>query len=96
MAAKIDIVVNELDFKIEKLIKQYIHSLEENKSLKDDINELKNKLEILEEEKHDLENKLKTARTVNAVARGEYNKDGKSQINRLVREIDKCIALLNN
>lgn len=96
MAAKIDIVVNELDFKIEKLIKQYIHSLEENKSLKDDINELKNKLEILEEEKHDLENKLKTVRTANAVARGEYNKDGKSQINRLVREIDKCIALLNN
>ena len=34
MAAKHDAVINELNFKIDKLIKLYISSLEQNKSLK--------------------------------------------------------------
>ena len=33
MAAKHDAVINELNFKIDKLIKLYISSLEQNKSL---------------------------------------------------------------
>ena len=40
MAAKHDAVINELNFKIDKLIKLYISSLEQNKSLEIKIQDL--------------------------------------------------------
>ena len=44
MAAKHDIVVNELDFKIEKIIKLYISSQEQNRCLEKQISELRSQL----------------------------------------------------
>ena len=79
MAAKHDAVINELNFKIDKLIKLYISSLEQNKR-----------------ENKDLNNKLKTTRVASAISEGNGSYEAKMRINQLVREIDKCIALLNN
>ncbi len=45
MAAKHDAVINELNFKIDKLIKRYISSLEQNKSLESKIESLQSELE---------------------------------------------------
>ena len=45
MAAKHDAVINELNFKVDKLIKLYISSLEENKSLESKIQTLQSELE---------------------------------------------------
>ena len=96
MAAKHDIVVNELDFKIEKIIKLYISSQEQNRCLEKQISELRSQLENSEREKQDLKDKLKTTRVANAISSGDGNYDAKIRINQLVREIEKCIALLNN
>lgn len=96
MAAKHDAVINELGFKIDKLIKLYISSLEQNKSLESKIQELQSELETLQKEKQDLNNRLKTTRVANAISGGDGSYEAKMQINQLVREIDKCIALLNN
>ncbi len=96
MAAKHDIVVNELDFKIEKLIRLYISSLEQNKNLESKIIQLQTELENATKEKQDLREKLKTARVANAISSGDGSYEAKMRINQLVREIDKCIALLNN
>ena len=60
MAAKHDAVINELNFKIDKLIKLYISSLEQNKSLESKIQDLQSELENLQRENKDLNNKLKT------------------------------------
>ena len=90
MAAKHDAVINELNFKIDKLIKLYISSLEQNKSLESKIQDLQSELENLQRENKDLNNKLKTTRVASAIS------EAKMRINQLVREIDKCIALLNN
>jgi len=90
MAAKHDAVINELNFKIDKLIKLYISSLEQNKSLESKIQDLQSELENLQRENKDLNNKLKTTRVASAIY------EAKMRINQLVREIDKCIALLNN
>ena len=79
MAAKHDAVINELNFKIDKLIKLYISSLEN-----------------LQRENKDLNNKLKTTRVASAISEGNGSYEAKMRINQLVREIDKCIALLNN
>lgn len=96
MAAKHDIVVNELDFKIGKLIKLYISSLEKNKELESKIKELRSELEGTEREKQDLNEKLKRTRVANAISSGNGSYEAKMRINQLVREIDKCIALLND
>ena len=45
MASKHDIVINELDYKVKKLIKLYISSLERNRSLEDRLVELQDELE---------------------------------------------------
>ena len=96
MAAKHDAVINELNFKIDKLIKLYISSLEQNKSLESKIQDLQSELENLQRENKDLNNKLKTTRVASAISEGNGSYEAKMRINRLVREIDKCIALLNN
>ena len=95
MAAKHDAVINELNFKIDKLIKLYISSLEQNKSLESKIQDLQSELENLQRENKDLNNKLKT-RVASAISEGNGSYEAKMRINQLVREIDKCIALLNN
>ena len=96
MAAKHDAVINELNFKIDKLIKLYISSLEQNKSLESKIQDLQSELENLQRENKDLNNKLKTTRVASAISEGEGSSEAKNRISQLVREIDKCIALLNN
>ena len=96
MAAKHDAVINELNFKIDKLIKLYISSLEQNKSLESKIQDLQSELENLQRENKDLNNKLKTTRVAAAISTGEGSSEAKNRISQLVREIDKCIALLNN
>ena len=96
MAAKHDAVINELNFKIDKLIKLYISSLEQNKSLESKIQALQSELENLQRENKDLNNKLKTTRVASAISEGNGRYVAKMRINQLVREIDKCIALLNN
>ncbi len=96
MAAKHDAVINELNFKIDKLIKLYISSLEQNKSLESKIQDLQSELENLQRENKDLNNKLKTTRAASAISEGNGSYEAKMRINQLVREIDKCIALLNN
>ena len=97
MAAKHDAVINELNFKIDKLIKLYISSLEQNKSLESKIQDLQSELENLQRENKDLNNKLKTTRVASdLISEGNGSYEAKMRINQLVREIDKCIALLNN
>lgn len=97
MAAKHDAVINELNFKIDKLIKLYISSLEQKKSLESKIEELQSELENVKRENKEVTDKLKTTRVASAISGssdGSY--EAKLRINQLVREIDKCIALLNN
>lgn len=96
MAAKHDAVVNELSYKIERLIKLYISSLEQIKSLEGKLKEVQSELENVKREKQDLNNKLKTTRVASAISEGKGSYEAKMRINQLVREIDKCIALLNN
>lgn len=95
MATKQDVVINELHFKIDKLIERYTSSLEQNKSLQDKSEELQHELEEVRKENKELKDKIKTARVAQAISGGNGSYEAKLRINQLVREIDKCIALLN-
>lgn len=96
MAQKHDAVINELNFKIDKLIKRYTSSLEQKASLENSIEELKSELENVKRENKNLNEELKTTKVASAISGGDGSEEAKRRINQLVREIEKCIALLNN
>ena len=91
-----EIVVN-IEHKVNKIISLY-HSL---KKEKEEILEENTNLrsEILERDKNikSLEDKIKLLRITRSVDTHdlEMNKESRQKINEYVREIDKCIALLN-
>ncbi len=69
----------------------------QNESLIDENNLIKTKLNQKEKELTDIEekyNNLKTAKVLVSTSGNEQH-DVKTNINRIVREIDKCIALMN-
>ncbi len=79
-----------------QLVEKYEQARSDNESLRiqlrklnDELSESRSKLELLNEE-------LKSAKIARAVAiSSEDNELAKAKIATLVREIDRCIALLN-
>ncbi|MFP5470860.1 MAG: hypothetical protein ACLGGV_04630 [Bacteroidia bacterium] len=90
-------IVSKINKHVDSLISINKKLLTENGNLKNDIISLKATLSQKEEQL----TKFKKENEVLSVAKslsgdGESNKEAKLKINELVREIDKCISLLNN
>jgi predicted nuclease with TOPRIM domain len=96
MTAKQDAVINELNTKVERLIKLYISSLDKNREMDSEMKELRIQIERMKSENMKLHEEIKTLKVVAAISTGEGSSEAKNRISQLVREIDKCIALLNN
>ncbi len=96
MTAKQDAVINELNTKVERLIKLYISSLDKNREMDSEMKELRIQIERMKSENMKLHEEIKTLKVAAAISTGEGNSEAKNRISQLVREIDKCIALLNN
>lgn len=82
--------------KFEKFVYLYKVLKDENTRLKGEIKELKADLSVKDGELVELKHKFETqdlAKTF--IASGDNSKEAKTKINRIVREIDNCIALLN-
>ncbi|MFW6327065.1 MAG: hypothetical protein ACOC2F_02015 [Bacteroidota bacterium] len=90
-----DIVVG-LRSKIQSVISLYESSKAEKDKLAEEVNKLNKLIEEKNDKINELEkkiNKLQLARTV--LITSEDKHEAKLKVNRIVREIDKCIALLN-
>ena len=88
-------LVSGIEFKVRKLVARQKKLREENEKLTNDINQLKT---INEEQKQvikGLEEKIRVLKIARMSGVREDNSDVKAKINELVREIDKCIGLLN-
>ena len=96
MTAKEDAVINELNEKIERLIKLYISSLDKSREMEAEMKELQSRIERMKSENIKLHEEIKTLKVATAISTGEGSSEAKNIISQLVREIDKCIALLNN
>lgn len=86
----------ELRANIKKLIARHEELSQEKHQLTDKIGELESVVQQLRQENRELEQKyenLKLAKLLSAS--DDDQKDAKNRIQKLVREIDKCIALLN-
>ena len=95
--ADVDIIYNEINQKIDKLIAKHEALKLENQSLKEQLNDaahvVKEKDRVIDE----LNEQIKVLSMAKSLSGDSgTNKDMKLKINELVREIDKCISLLNN
>jgi uncharacterized phage infection (PIP) family protein YhgE len=86
----------QLQTRIRQVVELYQKERTENEQLKKKSNELEERLKLDDNRLIDLEeryNKLKISKALIASSNDVH--DAKLKVNRMVREIDKCIALLN-
>lgn len=89
-------IIDQLNSRLELLLSALGSERKEKESLKQNNLELQKKVKIQQTQISELELKyanLKIARSL--LADNEDSHDAKIRVNRIVREIDKCIALLN-
>ncbi len=89
-------IVDSLKKKIIKLVERYRNVKRDNELLLADNEKLIQKIEEIAREKSELEDKYTTLKFSKAIeaSSGDVH-HAKIRINQIVREIDKCIALLN-
>lgn len=91
-----DNIISDLRDKFKKIINLYEVEKKKNLELESLKTEMSQKLEKLENERLDLQQKyqnLELAKNITDTVGGTHK--AKLKVNRIVREIDKCIALLN-
>ena len=91
-----DLVVN-IESKVKKIISLYNSLKKEKEEILEKNKTLKSEVEDRDKDIKRLEEKIKLLRITKSVSTQdvEKNKESRQKINEYVREIDKCIALLN-
>ncbi|MBE6340956.1 MAG: hypothetical protein E7069_09535 [Bacteroidales bacterium] len=90
----------ELSVRIEKKLKQLINRYSQQKEqitlLEQEVTSLKERLESTKQENAELKQERKSLQmALSMVGEGENKTNAIEHINGIVREIDKCLALLN-
>jgi uncharacterized protein YjgD (DUF1641 family) len=88
-------LVSGIEYKLGKLIEQYHTQRAENKRCVIELEALKHVISEQKQTIKHLEEKIKTLKIAKTLEIKEGNVEAKLKINELVREIDKCIGLLN-
>lgn len=90
-------IIESFKLKFEKLVEKYKSLKEENVKLAEENTILKQKLEAKEKELSDNKKEQNTQQLANTFLAASDNnpQEAKNKINKIVREIDNCIALLN-
>ena len=89
-------IIESLNNKFKSLVYLYEKSKGEVEIIAEENKQLKEKLRKQETGYQELKNKYDTLSLVKAfTASGEDNHEAKIKVNKIVREIDNCIALLN-
>jgi uncharacterized protein YqgQ len=90
------LLLNDLKANIQQLFKEFGQLETEKEHLEQKIAGLKDEIESLKQEKELISHENEQWKIANRILSGsDENREAKQKINRLIREIDKCIALLN-
>ncbi len=90
------LLLNDFKANIQQLFDEFEQLNSEKKLLENKVETLKNEIELLEQTKANLNRSNEQLEIANRILSGnDENRKAKQKINRLIREIDKCIALLN-
>ena len=88
-------LVSGVENKVRKLIERHQSLYSENELLNSEIQQLKQANHDQKQTIKQLEEKFKILRLAKTLETKEGNVEAKLKINELLREIDKCIGLLN-
>ena len=90
------ILLNNLKINVQQFFYEFTSIENEKIMLEKSVLKLKNEIELLQKEKNEISRKNEQLRLATHLLSGvDENREAKQKINKLVREIDKCIALLN-
>ena len=96
MTEEDNLLLNDLKANTQQLFQEFRKLENETKLLENKVLDLKSEIELLEKDKLELSQKNEQLKIATHLLSGvDENREAKQKINRLVREIDKCIALLN-
>jgi hypothetical protein len=96
MTERETIILKELKGKLDKLVDIYLKVKNENVRLVEELSSMKENMRMLTLQNEELGRKhenLKFAKSLVGV--DEDSRNAKIKINKIVREIDQCIAMLN-
>ncbi len=97
MGTETQIVVGKLKGHIEQIISKYELALSENISLKEQLQKVLEELELKNSRIKDLEQKVEQMQLADVfTASSDDVKEAKKRIGKIVKEIDKCISMLND
>lgn len=97
MSVESQIIIQKLKGHIEQIISKYELALSENISLREELDKYRTDLENRNNRIKELEQKVELIQLGEAFkATSEDVKEAKKRIARIVREIDKCISMLND
>jgi hypothetical protein len=89
-------IILELRNNLKRIISLMENEKQKNVELKSRNSKLERELRTIRKSHGDLENENKNIKLAKAItASSDSSHDAKIKVNRIVREIDKCIALLN-
>jgi chromosome segregation ATPase len=90
------ILLNNLKINVQQFFNEFASIENEKIMLEKKVLNLKQEIELLQKEKSEISRKNEQLRLATHLLSGvDENREAKQKINKLVREIDKCIALLN-
>ncbi len=96
MAGEQEIIVQDLIDRVHILMERYSELREHNSQLSLENDDLNQKLREYKAKIENLEQRYETAKiATNVLGPIEDKEEARGQLNRIVREIDNCIALLN-
>ena len=88
-------MISSIDLKVKRLIELHLEIKEKLRQNQNENEELKNINEQQKEIINDLKEKIKLLKIAKSTEKQEGAADARLKINEMVREIDKCIGLLN-
>ena len=96
MTNKDQLLINELKYNVRRLIDSLERTKDELEKTKGEYRSLELRLEEKNDEYEALKKRYENLKVAKAFVEGDPdNQAAKQKINKIVREVDKCIALLN-
>lgn len=89
-------VVSEIEFKARKLAGQYEACKSRNEALQKENEHLREEFKALKFKVTELQNRNQIIKIAKALEKEKGSTEAKKMINGLLREVDRCIGLLND
>ena len=94
--ADLSIIVSEIELKLRRLLDAKNELAVEKRRLVEENAALENENRVLRQSTEELQNKINKSTIVNALDNEEEIEEGRKLIKELVKEIDRCVSILNS